>query len=456
MRPAINTSDGRRLVSRRGFLKIAAAGAAAAAVPSFVRAKRPPNFVIIFTDDQGYQDLGCFGSPKIKTPCIDRMAAEGMRFTDFYVASPICTPSRSALMTGCYPKRVGLARGVLFPQANRGLNPSEITIAEVLKSRGYATGCIGKWHLGDNEKFLPRKQGFDSYFGIPYSNDMGHRVKPKKGVPLLRNETVVEHPARQETLTQRYTEEAVRFVKENARKPFFLYLAHTFPHVPLYAAPPFKGISARGLYGDVIECIDWSTGVLVKALRTLGIERDTIVVFTSDNGPWLSKGKNGGCALPLRGGKQTTWEGGMREPCVMWAPGRIPAGSVCSEVAASMDLLPTFARIAGASAPTDRVIDGHDIAPLMFGERGAKSPWDAFYYYNTGGALEAVRAGDWKLRIPRRRRKGEEKGLYNLRAEVSEKTNLITRHPDVAARLEAMMKKFDADLAKTSRPVGRV
>lgn len=457
--------EGRRSVSRRDFFRWLGAGAAAAAFPRLAFAAgeaRPPNFVIIFTDDQGYQDLGCFGSPDIKTPHTDRMAAEGTKFTDFYVAAPVCTPSRAALMTGCYPKRVGLHRGVLFPNANRGLNLDEITIAELLKSRGYATACVGKWHLGHRPKFLPTRQGFDSYFGIPYSNDMPTKAPDgRKGAVLLRNEEVIEHPVDQTTLTERYTDESISFITNNKDRPFFLYLPHSMPHVPLHVSKRFKAKSARGLYGDVIECIDWSTGRILQTLRKLKLDGSTIVVFTSDNGPWLSKGKNGGSALPLRRGKGTTYEGGMRVPCVMWAPGRIPAGSVSPEVATAMDLFPTFGNLAGAKLPADRVIDGKDIYPLIRGAAGAKSPHEAFFYYSTGGRLEAVRAGRWKLRMTRPRGRGKQRRpavgeLYDLRADIGEKTNLVDRHPDVAERLALLMQEFDRKLEKTARPVGTV
>jgi arylsulfatase A-like enzyme len=470
-------------LTRRDFLGRVGAGAAVAgaAALGWPRAAfsaapaipRPPNFIVLFTDDQGYQDLGCFGSPDIKTPCIDRMAAEGMKFTDFYVASPVCTPSRSALMTGCYPKRVGLHQGVLFPGAQKGLALEEITLAEMLKSRGYATICIGKWHLGDDPKFLPTRQGFDSYFGIPYSNDMSITRDGKRGPPLMRNEKIVEHPADQATLTERYTEEALTFIKANKDRPFFLYLPHTMPHLPLAVSDRFKGKSAGGMYGDVIETIDWGTGQILDTVRGLGLERDTIVIFTSDNGPWLSRKNdhNVGSALPLRNGKGTTYEGGMREPCVMWAPGRIPAGAVCKELAATMDLFPTFAAMAGGAVPPDRVIDGRDIGPLMRGAPGAKTPHDAYYYYSSGGRLEAVRSGNWKLRVTRPRAPRPKRGqpppppappaadtveLYDLAADIGEAASVADKHPDVVTRLRKMMEAFDAELEKTSRPVGAV
>ena len=471
--------------TRREFLA-SVAGGAVAALPlrGLAAAKRPekPNFVVIFTDDQGYQDVGCFGSPNISTPNLDRMAAEGMKFTDFYVAASVCTPSRAALLTGCYPQRVSLP-SVLFPRSRVGLNPKEITIAELLKGRGYATMCIGKWHLGHLPPFLPTRHGFDHYFGIPYSNDMwiaaGMKfapdaklppgVKPedlkagerkKNAVPLMRDEVVVEYPADQDTLTQRYTQEAIRFITENKDRPFFLYLPHTMPHVPLHCSGRFRGRSKRGLYGDVIEEIDWSVGEILKALKRLGIAERTCVVFTSDNGPWLSKGKAGGSALPLRGGKFTTYEGGMREPCIMWWPGQIPAGKVCSEVAAAIDLLPTFARLAGTEPPSDRIIDGKDIWPLMSGQPGAKSPHEAFFYL-AGYNVQAVRSGDWKLRATGPRRKGQKPRveLYNLREDISEKKNVAEAHPEIVERLMKLIERCQADIGrngKNRRPCGRV
>lgn len=451
------TEAQRSTLSRREFLA-AGAGAMGMLAGSGLghaaeRRRRRPNFVVIFTDDQGYQDLGCFGSPTIATPHIDRMAAEGMRFTDFYVASPICTPSRAALMTGCYPKRVGLAEGVIFPDHDHGLHPDEITLAEVLKDRGYATACIGKWHLGHREPFLPTRQGFDRYFGIPYSNDMHRPIDGRPGPPLMRGDQIVELPAEQATLTERYTEEAVTFIRQNRDRPFFLYLPHSMPHLPLHVSERFKGKSEGGLYGDVIECIDWSTGRIRQTLEEQGLAEETIVVFTSDNGPWTQRrdGQNVGFTSPLRGSKNTTYEGGLRVPCVMWAPGRIPPGHVCEQVATSMDLHPTFARLAEAELPNDPAIDGRDIWPLMAGRRGADSPHEAFYYYSGRGQLEAVRRGVWKLR-----RADDEPELYHLREDVGEQTNRAREHPDMVRELTAMMGAFDDELTQNARPVGRL
>src|SRR6185295_17361509 len=298
-----------------------------------------PNIVVVFVDDMGYGDMGCAGHPTIRTPNLDRMAAEGMRFTDFYVAAPVCTPSRAALLTGRYAVRSGMAsdkRRVLFPNSAGGLPDGEITIAEGLKSRGYATAMVGKWHLGHLPQYLPTRQGFESWFGLPYSNDMDRLPAPKPGepkwtqynVPLMRNEEIVERPADQTTLTRRYTEEALKIIKSNREKPFFLYLAHAMPHVPLFAGEAFAGKSARGLYGDVIEEIDWSVGQVLAAIRAEGIEKKTLVVFSSDNGPWLIMKENGGSAGLLQEGKGSTWEGGMREPALFWWPGKIAAGVV--------------------------------------------------------------------------------------------------------------------------------
>lgn len=432
---------------------------------------RKPNFVIIMTDDQGYQDLGCFGSPKIKTPHVDRMATEGMRFTDFYSGASVCTPSRAALMTGCYASRVGNLP-VLFPRSNTGLNPDEITIAEILKEQGYATACIGKWHLGHHAPFLPTRQGFDTYFGIPYSNDMTldpsqpladdivlregvtlesiRNHKKRDLVPLMRDEKIVEYPADQNTLTKRYTEEAVKFIKANRDRPFFIYLPHTMPHIPLFVTPEFEGKSEIGLYGDAVEEIDWSTGQILDTLRELKIDKHTLVVYTSDNGPWkldqkswVKGNKNrrvGGFAHPLRGYKFSRFEGGMRVPTVMWWPGRIPAGTSCGEVAASMDLLPTCAALAGAEPPKDRGTDGKSLVALLEGKEGAKSPHEAFFY-----RTEAVRMGDWKL-------KG--KALYNLKTDISEQTDVAREHPHIAARLKKRLDAFKAEIKKNRRPAG--
>ncbi len=454
--------------TRREFLKLGVAGAALAALAPFDRAFRAvsaleprasqrPNVVIILTDDQGYQDVGCYGSPNIDTPNLDRMAAQGVRFTDFYVAAPVCSPSRAALLTGCYPPRVGVTN-VLFPTDKIGLSRDNATIAEVLKKQDYTTACIGKWHLGHKPEFLPTRRGFDYYFGIPYSNDMTTdseaRLAPDitlrggvtvemirsgkaEGPPIMRNEEVIECPADLSTLTQRYTQEAVDFIVRSRERPFFLYVAHTMPHVPLADSPAFKGKSKRGLYGDVIEEIDWSVGKILQTLKEMELDTNTLVVFTSDNGPWLECKENGGCALPLRGGKFTTYEGGMREPCIARWPGTIPAGRVCSEVASTTDLLPTVAGLANAPMPKGQSIDGKDIRPLLMGEPGAKSPHAAFCYF-TGNQAQAVRCGKWKLRHVN----GQPPELYNLEDDISETTNLAPEMPKLVARLQGERARF--------------
>ncbi len=421
---------------------------------------RKPNIIVILVDDMGYGDCGCYGSTKNRTPAIDKMAREGMRFTSFYSTSGVCSPSRSSLMTGCYPLRVGLhvsAKGcyVLVPGDNRGLNPSEITVAELLKQQGYATMCIGKWHLGDQPEFLPTRQGFDSYFGIPFSNDMGSEVKSQtKGglpeLPLLRNETVIEAPVDQNGITKRYTEEAVAFVEKNKDRPFFLYLPHMQVHVPLRCGDLFRGKSSNGPYGDSVEEVDWSTGEILAALKRFGVEENTLVIFTSDNGA-SGRGSN----QPLSGGKATTMEGGMRVPCIMRWPGRVPAGGVCDEVAAMIDILPTVARLAGGSPPEDRVIDGKDIGDLVFGKTGAKSPHTEGFFYYFMDQLQAVRLGQWKLRLlldPELEGfTGKSKGkadlrLHDLAADVGETRNVAAEHPDVVARLTELAEKARAEI----------
>ena len=433
-------------------------------------ANEQPNIVVIFNDDQGYQDLGCFGSPNIKTPHVDQMVSEGMKFTSFMVASPVCSASRAALLTGCYPNRVRVG-GVFFPNSGNGLKPTHVTIAEMLKTVGYKTKAVGKWHLGDEPDFLPTNQGFDSYYGIPYSNDMyparsmkyaddclfregqshetlkrafanlKQKEQPrtlKNRVPLMRNEECIEFPADQSTITRRYADEGIAFISENVKadKPFFLYLANSMPHIPLFASPDFKGKSERGLYGDVIEEIDYHAGRVLDHLKKLNIDEDTLVIFTSDNGPWLVKKENGGSALPLFEGKMTTFEGGQRVPCVMKWPGNIPAGTVCDELALSMDLLPTFAAITGAALPTVQPLDGKNILDLMTAKAGAETPHEFFFYDQT-----AVRQGDWKyhsreiFKVKATAREHTGPTLYNLQDDIGESNNLIDEYPEIAERL---------------------
>jgi len=453
-----------------GFIGGAVAGTAlsgctegmlSSSVESERSAGAKPNFIIIFCDDLGYGDVGCFGSKKNRTPNLDRMAAGGMRFTSFYVTSGVCTPSRSSLMTGCYPRRVNMHQDekglcVLFPVAKKGLNPEQVTIADLLKEQGYATCCIGKWHLGDQPQFLPTKQGFDYYFGIPYSNDMGSRKGTNRPpLPLVRNETVIEAPADQNTLTKRYTTEAIKFIEANKDRPFFVYLPHTMPHTPLHVGGAFRARSANGLYGDAIEELDWSVGQILETLRQLDLDSRTLMVFTSDNGATAQKGRSNG---PLRGHKGTTWEGGMREPCVMRWPGKIPAGKTCDELATTMDLLPTFARLAGTKPPSDRIIDGKDIWPLMSDKKDAKSPHEAFYYYQID-QLQAVRSGKWKLHLPLKQKKknwGEPTPnvplqLYNLEADIAEQNNVANQNPDIVKRLLALVERAREDLGDVNR-----
>jgi len=396
-------------LNRREFLRAAGLTAAALAMPgcggdlrqtSGEKSTDKPNVIIIFCDDVGYADIGVFGAKGYETPNLDRMAAEGVKFTDFYAAASSCTPSRAALMTGCYPQRVSLPN-VIGPNAKIGISDREQTIAETLKPLGYATACYGKWHLGHHPKFLPRRHGFDYYFGLPYSNDMWPQHPTNKSfpdLPLIEGERILEYNPDQTQLTTWYTERAVRFIEKSKDQPFFLYLPHSMAHVPLFVSDKFKGKSERGLYGDVMMEIDWSVGQILSTLKRLDIDEKTLVIFCSDNGPWLSYGDHSGLANPLREGKGTSFDGGHREPTVMRWPGKIPAGTVCSEPASTMDILPTVAKLTGAKLPAHR-IDGKDIWPLITGVPGAKSPHEAFFYYR-GFALEAVRSGKWKLHLP--------------------------------------------------------
>jgi arylsulfatase A len=430
---------------------------------------RPPNIVIIFADDLGYGDLGVYGHPTIRTPRLDHMAAEGMKFTQFYAAASVCTPSRAGLMTGRLPVRSGMVgnrRRVLFPDSRLGLPAEEITMAEALHERGYATAAVGKWHLGHLPEFLPTKHGFDSYFGIPYSNDMD-RVGGPAGreafwapqvefwnVPLMRDLEIVERPADQRSITRRYTEEAVRFIGENRDRPFFLYLAHNLPHVPLFVSEQFTGVSPRGLYGDVIQEIDWSVGRVLDALREMGLHERTLVVFTSDNGPWLSFDTHGGSAGLLRAGKGTTWEGGMRVPAIAWWPGTVPGGTVHPQVTSTLDLFPTAVALAGGEPPQDRVIDGRSLVPLLRGESEAEVR-DLFPYYR-GDRLYAARRGRWKAHfITQEAYVGETEPevhstpeLYDLDADPSEKYNVAERHPEVIAEIRGAVAEHEAELVR--------
>ena len=412
-----------------------------------------PNVVVIFCDDLGYGDLACFGHPTIATPNLDRMATEGQKWTNFYVAAPVCTPSRAAIMTGRLPIRTGMCsdkRRVLFPDSAGGLPQQEITIADALKAAGYATACIGKWHLGHLPQYLPTEQGFDSYFGIPYSNDMDRLADSPKGraafwdpkpeyfnVPLLRDKTQIERPANQYTITRRYTEEAVRIIKANQKQPFFIYLAHSLPHVPLFTSKEFNDVSLRGLYGDVIEEIDWSVGQVLDTLRETGQAENTLVAFTSDNGPWLIFDQQGGSAGLLRGGKGSTWDGGMREPTVFWWPGTIPPGIV-RDIGSTLDILPTCASLAGAKLPKDLVLDGYDISPALLGT--GPSPREEMFFYR-GEQVFAVRKGPYKAHFTTQSgyrdkpQKHDPPALYNLEHDPSEKYDIAQDHLEVIAEL---------------------
>ena len=445
-----------------GAASLAAAGATDAGERP---AERPPNFIVIFCDNLGYGDVGCFGSTKHRTPHLDRMAREGMRLTDFYATSGVCTPSRASLMTGCYPRRVNMhvneqGKQVLFPVARKGLHPDEVTVAEVLEARGYATACIGKWHLGDQTPFLPTRQGFDLYFGIPYSDDMTGDKRPGwPPLPLMRNERVIEAPVDRNLLTRRYTEEAIRFIEAHRECPFFVYLPHAMPgstRAP-FASAAFRGKSANGPWGDSVEELDWSTGEILAALERLGLDDDTLVVWTSDNGAPRRSPPQGSNA-PLRGWGYTTSEAGMRVPCIVRWPGKVPAGATCRELCSTMDLLPTFARLAGTRPPAERVIDGRDIWPLLADQPGATSPHEAFFYYYLD-QLQAVRSGRWKLYLPlerkavgfgRKTRKAPAE-LYDLRTDLPETANVVGKHPDVVRRLLALAEAARQDLGDVGR-----
>lgn len=415
--------------------------------------RSPPNVVIVFTDDQGYGDLSCYGNPTIHTPHLDRMAGDGSRFTQFYVASPVCSPSRAALLTGCYPKRVGMERHVIFPGYDYGLHPDEVTLADLLRERGYATGMFGKWHLGHRPGLLPCDQGFDTFFGVPYSNDMSRFQRPadtKYGfhLPLMRDREVIEWEPDQRLLTRRYTEEAVRFIDAHHREPFFVYLPHSMPHIPIYASEPFDGRSPRGLYGDVIEEIDWSVGQLLEALERNGVANNTLVIFSSDNGPWLQFKEKGGSAGPLRGGKGTNREGGQRVPFVVRWPEVVPAGGVCREVVTALDILPTIAALTGAGLPVDRPIDGRDRSALLRGDPGPAGERleDPFLYYTSQGELAGIRRGPWKLLL-------EPGELYQLETDLGEERNVAEQHAELVESLRQQALLLDEAITRQARPV---
>lgn len=448
-----------------------------AALGLSVGAADKPNFIIIFTDDQGYGDLGCFGSTKIKTPNIDRLAREGRRFTSFMVASPVCSPSRAALLTGCYPKRIGMHRHVLFPNSTRGMHPDEVTIADHLKDQGYATACIGKWHLGHHPEVLPRAQGFDSYFGIPYSNDMNHpdnKRKPQGGAggmdalwedpesaltkwntPLMENEEIIEVPVDQRTITRRYTDKSIDFIKANKDQPFFLYLPHSMPHIPLYVPDDVRDPNPQNAYTNVIEHLDHEVGRIADLLRELELTKNTYLIFTSDNGPWLPFRNHGGSAGPLRDGKGTTFEGGQRVPCVMWAPGRIPAGTTCDQLCGTIDLLPTIAKLTGVPLSSGRKIDGVDISNLL--HRSNESPRSEFVHYTSQGALEGLRVGKHKLLVKQRPKSKKNPNpetkilLFDLASDLGEQENLAEKHPEIVTKLRARMTELDDEITKNAR-----
>lgn len=432
-----------------------------------------PNVVIIFADDQGYGDVGVFGAKGYTTPNLDRMAREGMQFTNFYSAQAVCSASRAALMTGCYSNRIGIL-GALGPKSRIGISDKEMTIAQLVKPLGYATAIFGKWHLGHHPKFLPTRHGFDEYFGLPYSNDMWP-LHPTAGsrfpdLPLFDQEKIVNPKVThkdQRQLTTWYTEHAVKFIEKNKDKPFLLYVPHNMPHVPLHVSDKFKGKSERGLYGDVIMEIDWSVGQILKTLKKNKLDENTLVIYTSDNGPWLSYGDHAGSAGPLREGKGTSWDGGQREPTIMRWPGRIHAGKVCSEVAGTIDVFATVAKLTGAKLPKHK-IDGLDISALMFGKPGAKSPHEAYYFY-WGRHLQGIRSGKWKLHFPHAYRsldggKGGTGGkpvpyktlktglaLFDLSKDIGEKHNVADKHPEVVKRLKALAEKAREDLGDRRR-----
>ena len=437
------------------------------------QAAEKPNVIIVLIDDFGYGDLGCYGSTKHRTPHIDQMAREGIRLTDFYVGSSVSTPSRAALLTGCYPRRVSMhvnadpkplmsvGRQVLFPASHKGLNPSEVTIAELLKGQGYATACIGKWHLGDQLPFLPTRQGFDYYYGIPYSNDMDRPYCP---LPLMEQEEVIVAPVNQDSLTIRYTNKTVEFIKAHKDTPFFIYLCHNMTHDPLAASPAFKGKSKNGLYGDATEELDWSMGVLFETLKQCGLDENTLVIFTSDNG---AQEQFGGTNRPLRGEKGTTYEGGFRVPCIMRWPARIPASQENDELVTSMDLLPTLASYCGYEIPKDRIIDGHDVTDILEGQSIASST-EVFYYYQKQ-QLQAVRWRNWKYHLPLQERiKGPhlpdtevgEARLYDLDSDLSETENVIDRHPEVVRQMNKLIEEVRSDMGdwgyegRNQRPAG--
>ncbi|TLF45185.1 sulfatase family protein [Maribacter aurantiacus] len=429
---------------------------------------QPPNVVLIFTDDQGYNDVGVFGADDIATPNLDQMAKEGLKLTSFYAAQAVCSASRAGILTGCYPNRIGI-HNALMPNSEIGLNPEETTLAEMLKSQGYTTGIFGKWHLGDAPELMPNNHGFDEYFGIPYSNDMWP-LHPQQGpvfnfgpLPLYENEKILDTLTDQSDLTKSITERSVDFINKNKEKPFFLYVPHPQPHVPLFVSDKFKGKSGRGLYGDVIMELDWSVGEILRALEENALTENTIVIFTSDNGPWLSYGNHAGSAYPLREGKGTAWEGGQREPFLVKYPKKIPSNRVVDAPVMAIDILPTIAEATNAELPQKK-IDGRSAWGLFTGETD-NSPQKAYFYYYRVNELFGVRYGKWKLYFPHtyRTMEGQEPGkdglpgdykmvklkdieLYDLEADVSETTNIADLHPEIISEITAMADAMRAEL----------
>lgn len=447
---------------------------------------RPPNVVIVFADDLGYADVNRFSpsarTPRPRTPNLDRMAAEGVRLTSFYVAQAVCSASRAALLTGAYSNRVGIT-GALNHTAAYGLNPEELTIAEVLKGRGYATAMFGKWHLGHEQPFLPLRHGFDEYLGLPYSNDMWPRHPQRKDfypeLPLIEGDAVVKLDPDQSRFTTQFTERAVRFIQNNKEKPFFLYLAHPMPHVPLFVSGKHQGTTGQGLYGDVLAELDWSVGQVLAAIKAAQLDEQTLVIFTSDNGPWLSYGDHAGSAAPFREGKGTAFEGGVRVPFIARLPGRIPKGLVRDMPAMTIDLMPTIAALARAQAPAGGVIDGRNIWPILTNQRNAPSPHEALYFY-WGTELHAIRSGQWKLHLPhpyqalevagadgmpgKYATKQLELSLFDLEKDPGETTDLAAGQPEVVTRLMHHVERARQDLGdsltkrigKNVRPPGRL
>ncbi len=445
-----------------------------------------PNVIIIFTDDQGYQDVGCFGATDIKTPHLDQMAKDGIRLTDFYAAQAVCSASRAGLLTGCYPNRIGV-HGAFMPSSKQGLNLSETTIAEMLKEIDYKTGIFGKWHLGDHPEFMPNKQGFDEYFGIPYSNDMWP-FHPQQGpifdfdpLALFENETIIDTLTNQSSLTTQITERSVDFIKRNKANPFFLYVAHPQPHVPLAVSDKFKGKSERGLYGDVIMEIDWSVGQIMAALKEQNIDENTLVIFTSDNGPWLNYGDHAGCAYPLREGKGTALEGGQREPCIIKFPKKIESGRVIDVPMMAIDIMPTIAKITGAKLP-EKTIDGRNVWDIWTGDSDT-SPHEAYYFYYHVNELHGIRYGKWKLYYPHKYRSlnGRDGGkdglpvdydyntietieLYDLSTDISETVNVASENPEIVAKIKALGNNIRVELGdaltgkvgNSNRPIGKI